>query len=208
MIQDIVDQVRSQLSPEDLGKVGSFLEQIKNEAQELYDSKKASDSESKNRKIKIREQDEQIQNLQIDNDKLKKEVDSFSTEEIEKERNLYKEKLSAFVNKERDAFSQWYNKVKEHPHWEKAKDEFIIPKKDDKEDWESLKEEDLEKNLASRNRLEKLEYFKADIKAQPAGDKFADIKTKDIASIYELRTKYGANSPQYQEALIKHKRGN
>lgn len=209
-IKELVDQVRSQLSSEESEKVGAFLEQIKNEAQALSDAKSASDSESKSRKLKIRDLEEKVENLELDIGGYKKKIESFDTTELEKERDTFKTKYSNLLKREQGTFISSFDKIKDHPKFEKAKAKFVIPEFDEEKKeykWDSLKTEDLEKNVESLNELNQLDYFADESTGgSPSGGKGTFPKVKEEVTheeLQEIKRKYGAFSDKYNAALKK-----
>ncbi len=204
-IKDLVDQVRSQISSEDSEKVSVLLEQIKNEATNLIASKAAVDSEAKDRRIKNREYESQVQGLEIERDEWKNKVEAFDDAPLHAELAKLKEKYNGVIVNQAKSFEVYYNSIKDHPNFEKAKNRFKLPAGDNGElDFSKLSPEDTEHNINAKSDLQQLEYF-GDIKpASPATGKTIIVDGKTIPSIeeaQELKERFGSTHPKYIEAV-------
>ena len=188
-LSEKVDQVRSQLSSEDLDKVGALLEEIKSEGISISDSLSAVNSESKNRKIKIKELQDQLETLSIERDDFKNKFEGFDTSTLENEREQYKKKYHSLLDGQRNAFAAALEKVKDHPNWDKAKSMFKMPEeKDGKIDWATLAPEDIEHNINKWSELEKLGYFESQQRGGPEGGKAGAYQpATEIKAIEEKR---------------------
>jgi hypothetical protein len=205
-IRELVDQVRSQVSSEDLEKVGVLLETIKNEATVLQEKKAAVDTESKDRRLKNRELEQTNETLIIERDEWKNKFESHDDTEIKQERDQYKNKYTELLKGQKTAFVGYIEKVKDDPRFENVKDEYHFPeKKDDKYDWESLSDEHLESNIAKANYHQKIEYFNVPAdKPNPPTGKTRTVDGVSIPSVEEceaLKQKYGSMHPQYIAAV-------
>lgn len=189
-LSEKLDQVRSQLSSEDLDKgLGALLEEIKGEAISLLDNLSAANSESKNRKIEIKSLKEKLENIEIERDDFKNKLDGFDTSGLENERNNYKDKYHSLLDKEKNAFAIAVGQIKEHPNWDKAKPLLKLPvEKDGKLDWASMSPEDTEYNVSKWNELQQLGYFgEVQVKGGPIGDKGGGYKpAADTNKILEM----------------------
>ncbi len=154
----LIGQVRSQLDDEGLSKVGSVLKEIEAGYNDTVDSLKAASSESKQRKIKIRELSSQVEDLEADITGLKKKSD---TSELETELNDLKEFKAGVQKQNRGRFEAEFNKIKGHANFEKASGEFTLPDPDDEGnyDFTSMSDEDVDRNMNSLGRLNRLDYF-------------------------------------------------
>lgn len=158
-IKESIDQVRSQLPDEALSKVGAVLENIKAEVQETEDRLSAANTESKNRKIKLREYETKIEDYDVRVTELQGKVDSYDDTPLKAERDKYKEKYDKTIANQKQSFISTFEQIQTHPNFETAKPRFVIPEKDGKPDWESMEIEVLEKNLNALNDLNQLNYF-------------------------------------------------
>jgi len=159
-IKESIDQVRSQLPDEALSKVGSVLENIKTEVQETEDRLSAANTESRNRKIKLREYETKIEDYDVRITELQGKVDSFDDTSLKTEVEQYKNKYNNLIGNQKQSFISSFEQIKIHPNFETAKSRFVIPdEKDGKPDWESMDVETLEKNLSALNDLNQLNYF-------------------------------------------------
>ena len=159
-----IEQVRSKLTDEQLSTVGSVLKEIESGFLELSNDLSAANSESKARKLKIRDLEKEKEDHEVKITELQGKIDSFDNEPLIKERDQYKIKYSNILNAQKQSFVTQFTKIQEHPNFEKAKSKFNIP--DIKEidgkqviDWDGLTEEQLEKNITVLNDLNSLEYF-------------------------------------------------
>ena len=203
-IKELIDQVRSQISSEDSEKVGILLEQIKNEASDLQSSKAAVDTESKNRRIKLRELESEIEGLKIERDDFKTKYDSFDDSPLKQRLQELESKYSSSLQTQVRSFQTFFDSVKDHPKFEKAKSRFKIPEGDNGAlDFSKLAPEDIEHNISVQNDLQQLEYFEAVHPSSPhTGKTIIDGKPVPTATEYqEIRQKYGIESPQAREAL-------
>lgn len=209
-IDEQVDQVRSQLPDEVKSKVGSVLETIRSEFADIEDRLSAANSESKKRKIKIRELEESREDLEATITQLNEKINSFDTTAIEQERDQYKNKYTSMLDTQKGHFKIQFEKITKHPKFEHAKNEFDVPMSDDGEiDWEKLTNEQLEKNISALNHLNSLNYFDEaqgdprNLTTSKATRSREEIKTaKDVI---DIRNQYGHNSPQYLKALKEHR---
>lgn len=159
-IKESIDQVRSQLPDEVVSKVGAVLENIKAEVQETEDRLNAANTESKNRKIKIREYESKIEDYDIKLTEMKTKVESFDDTPLKNQITQVTEKYNKLLNNQKQGFMSSYDQISKHPNFENAKTRFVIPEeKEGKLDWDSLETEALEKNLIALNDLNQLNYF-------------------------------------------------
>ena len=154
-----LDIVVSKLSPEQKADVGSVLKEIEAEIIDLQNSLKAANSEAAERrrasndlKTKMIEQEEDIEGYKS---QLAKVDDSPIKKELEAVKNKYKNVLGL----QKNSFKSVFPKIKDHTNFPRVKDRFILPEKDGVIDFDSIKDEDWEKNIATFNDLNSLEYF-------------------------------------------------
>ena len=187
----LLDQVRSKVSPEELDKVGSLLEQVKSRVKGHGDSWHATLAETMDRKEKLREYDRTIEKLNDELAKANSKLETFDTTELEQERDTYKEKYNSAFERLRKSLETSFDKIKDHPKWEKAQSQFKLPEiKDDKYDWGSLKPEDIEYNISKFDELQALEYFEiSQTPGGPEGGKEQPRQVLDRDAIWEKRAK-------------------
>jgi len=208
-IKDLIEQVRSQISSEDSEKVSVLLEQIKNEAVNLIASKAAVDTEAKDRRIKNRDLESQIQGLEIDRDDWKSKYESFDDTPLKTELNALREKYTGVLGNQVKSFEAFYNGIKDHPNFEKAKSKFKLPAGDNGElDFSKLASGDIEHNINVQNDLQQLEYFGEVSKVSPATGKTIIVDGKVIPSVAELqdiKARFGSTHPKYIEGIKLHR---
>ena len=211
-IKDLIEQVRSQISSEDSEKVSVLLEQIKNEATNLIASKAAVDTEAKDRRLKLREVESKLQDIEIERDEYKVKFESYDDTPLKKELNEVKDKYSNLIVNQAKSFETFFNVVKTHPKFEKAKSRFKLPPGDNGElDFSKLTPEDIEHNINVQNDLQQLEYFDEVSKITPdTGKRYFDGKPVPTPQeAMKIRAERGPNSPEYLQAaeLIRKSQG-
>lgn len=106
-------------------------------------------NESKTRKLKIREYEGQVEDLQIKLDALQSK-----NPELEKELTELREFKTNKAKEARNTWTTKFEKVKESPAFEKVKSRFII-----NDDWSSVSDEEIGKNLSKLAEYEELGIF-------------------------------------------------
>ena len=193
-IKDLIAQVSAKLPDEVKSEVGSILKSIENEAEDLQSSLTAANSESKGRKIELRELKTKLDDVDVEKGSLQKQIEELNEKlkdptkdkELEGLRNFKKQT----IQKNRQSFIAAFDKIKEHPNFEKAQSKFVIPEKDgeDKLDWSKIEDTDMEKNMNVLNDLNDLEYFAVENKGKPyAGQGGTATQVSDIKLINEKR---------------------
>ncbi len=207
-VKEQLEQVRSLVAPGKEEQASTILKTIENEFVDLSSGKSASDSESKGRKIKIREMDVQLEDKDIRIAELEKKINSFDDSAIKKERDNYAQKYKTALKWQQDIFVNNFGTIEKHPNFDTIlKSEFKIPEKDDKNyKWDSLKDEDWEHNITKYNELNKLKYFESSLKPSPDTSKGGRVTPKgEIVPTYDeaqkLKIEFGTDSPQYKRAL-------
>jgi ATP-dependent Clp protease ATP-binding subunit ClpA len=172
------------------------------------DEAKAAVSESMERKRKLREQKEEIENATIERDSWKTKFESHDDSVIIKERDTYKEKWNGYINTVQDSFNSFYERSKETPAWEKVKSEYIIP-----EEGKTLTPEEIENNVSKMTYHQKLGLFEQQLNVRPTppAEKpftFSGDKAPTVAEYYKIRNEYGPGSYEAIQAMAlieKHK---
>lgn len=204
-LKNVIDRVRSKIPDEALSEVSSDLKAIESGYLEVSDSARVASSEAKDRKIKLREKDSDIENLTIERDEWKTKYESFDDSDLKSERDKYKEKYDNYIKTQKSAFQDFFKNAIDKPAWNKVKEEYILPDKDgDDFKWDDLKADELEKNINNMNYHTKLELFKTE-KQSPdvnTGKQFIEGKQVPTSEEYQnIRNEYGVHSPQAMEAL-------
>jgi len=153
-IKALLAQVRQQLGDEAVAKVGTVLKEIETGVEDLVDSLKAANAESKARKTKIRELEDIKSEMEEQLEKLKKEQNA---EELAALRE-FKQKT---LNSQRVSLGKQIEQISKHPNFPKAEKLLKLPEADAKgnRDYTKMSDEDLEFNLAKLQELNELEYF-------------------------------------------------
>jgi hypothetical protein len=211
-VKELVDRVRSKLTDEQLSDVGSDLEQIKSGYLEKVGEWKAVTAESIERKGKIRNMTEELENVTIERDSWKTKFESHDDSELIQERDAYKEKWSNYITTKKDSFVEWIDTVKETEPWGKVKNEYVIPEEND---WDKLKPEDIEKNVTRMEYHQTLGLFENVTKPDPKPPtnkpfEFSNQKVPTTEEINQIMEQHGWNSDEFRRAKLivdKHKRG-
>jgi len=153
-IKALLTQLRQQLGDEAVAKVSSVLKEIETGVDDIVDSLKAANAESKNRKTKIHELEELKSDLEGQLEALKKENNA---EELNKLREFRQNYLTA----QRQNLGKEIENISKHPNFVKAEKLLKLPEADAKgvRDFSKLTDEDLEYNLSKLQELNALEYF-------------------------------------------------
>lgn len=153
-IKALIEQVRSQLGDEAVAKVNSVLKEIETGVNDLVDSLKAANAESKTRKTKIRELEEAKSDLEAQLETLKKEN---NTEELKTLRDF----KANYLQSQREHLAKEIEKISKHANFPKAEKLLKLPAPDAKgnRDWTKMPDADLEYNLTKLHELQELDYF-------------------------------------------------
>ena len=204
-LRSILDRVRSKIPDEALSEVSSDLKAIESGYLEVSDSAKVASSESKDRKLKLRELNDELENIKIERDDWKKKFDEYDDTDLKKERDTYKQKYQNFLEDQKSAFQDFFKKASSSDAWKRVADEYKIPDKEgDEYKWESLDPDALENNISKMNYHNKLGLFETQqVKPTPnTGKVFFDGKPVPTTQEYnEIREKYGPGSVQAREAM-------
>jgi hypothetical protein len=156
-IKEVVQEIRTRLGEEELPKVETYLKEIERNFLSVVDDLKAANAESKSRKLKLRELQEQLENVQAEAEKLK---DTSALDELKKENEQLKEFQKQIFNQNKEKFMKEFSEIAKHPAFEKIKDKIKLPEPDG-ENWkfESLTDEDVQYNLQKLNEYKELGIF-------------------------------------------------
>jgi len=189
-IKALLTQVRQQIGDEAVAKVSSVLKEIETGVEDLVDSLKAANSESKNRKTKIRELEDSKSDLEGQIETLKKETNA---DELKTLREFKQKSLTS----QRQNLGKEIEKISKHPNFAKAEKLLKLPTADAKgvRDYSQMPDTDLEFNIAKLQELNDLDYFEqSDTTKSVHGDKTSVTsesfkeKVKAAKSIKELET--------------------
>lgn len=191
-IKVLIEQVRSQLDGEVVEKVNSVLKEIETGTIDVIDSLKAASSESKGRKIKIRELEEKVSDFEMQVETLSKDNDK--TELLAENERLKTFKADVF-KRQRESFKGKIDSVKTHANFERAAKLLKLPEpdKDGEYDFSNMQDSDFEFNIIKLSELDALDYFGGDTQKKTVhGDKTnnapVDLKDKisEAKSVAEL----------------------
>jgi len=189
-IKALLAKIRQQIGDEAVAKVSSVLKEIETGVEDLADSLSTANTESKNRKIKIRELEGAKGDFEGQLETLKKENNS---EELKTLREFKQNSL----NSQRDNFSKEIEKISKHPNFVKAETLLKLPAPDAKgvRDFSKIADADLEFNMSKLSELNALDYFATGKNQQAVhGDKTNIVtqsfqeRVKAAKSIKELET--------------------
>jgi len=201
-VKEVIDRVRSKLTDEQLSDVGADLEQIKSGYLEKIGEVKAAVAESMERKKKIREMTENVEDLTLDRDDWRKKFESHDDSALIEERDSYKQKWQNHLSMQRGLFEKFYESAKESDTWKKVSDEYKIPEDGS---WDKLESSDIENNIEKMNYHKKLGLFDSEQpKPKPPLEKsfkFSDDKVPTVQEYNEIRKQYGPNSYEAKKAM-------
>jgi len=173
-ITKVMAQVRAKITDTDLLKaVGADLSDIERGYINLQEAKSSVDTESKNRKLEIREDlkpkidtmETEIAKLKKDNETLKNDTSSEALKTENTELKTFKETV---LTDRRTSFVKSFSEIAKSEKFGKVVAEFKLPehKTEDgkKFDYSTLKfddmsEDDMNSNVTSLERLNRIEYF-------------------------------------------------
>lgn len=187
-IKDKIAEIRKALPAEEIAKVENILKDVENEEKilnnnlsETQSDLHSANSESKGRKIELKKVKALLDDKDIEIDELKGKTDH---SELTEENESLKEYKNKILKEQKTVFINSYERIKDHPNFEKAKARFIIPElKDEKLDWETVKSDDMEANINTFNDLNSLDYFKSDDNRTVDGDRFNRGSSEKLAEI-------------------------
>ena len=135
-LQDIFEQISSKVDDDNKDKVGSLLKDVERRYNNLQDDVKSANSESKNRKLKIRELEEKLTDSEI---KIEGLSNNTEFEEMKKQNENLKTFQKTVHEQERANYENNYNTFSKHASFEKIKDKIAVPEQDgDKTDFSKI----------------------------------------------------------------------
>lgn len=153
-IKALLAQVRQLIGDEAVAKISSVLKEIETGVEDLVDSLKTANTESKNRKIKIRELEDSKSDLEGQLETLKKENNA---EELTTLREFKQKTLTS----QRESLGKQIETISKHPNFAKAEKLLKLPAADAKgvRDYSKMPDADLEFNVSKLQELNDLDYF-------------------------------------------------
>ena len=117
------------------------------EMEDLRDTIKHVNTESKQRKLKIRELEGNLEDKDTEMETLKGKDQSEEVKTLQTKLKGYEEAEVEKIKTKAQGFIDKYDKLKDHADWETCKSKFKIPEeKDGKLDWDSVDINDVAKN--------------------------------------------------------------
>lgn len=166
-IAKLTDRIKSEVDKDKLEAITPVLKEIEIGVVSLIENVKDASAESKARKLKIREMQSQINDMDVDIDDLRKKADTSELLAQLKELETFK----AGVQEEtRQSFLNRFNTVKEDPRFEKASTFLKLPEagENGEMDFENISNEDMAHNLTELKKLDQLDYFSNEEKPREA----------------------------------------
>lgn len=164
-ITNALEQVSSKLGDEKLPEVETVLTEIKTEfgrlgkeVSELQGALKSANHESMTRRIELNKVNQALSEKDM---KIEELLNDSGSKELKKEIEGLREFKDGVIAKNRQGFVDGFSKVVEHPNFEKAKDEFVLPTPNDKGEYnfKDVSDEDMDLNVTAFNRLNRIEFF-------------------------------------------------
>lgn len=166
-IAKLTDRIKSEVDKDKLEAITPVLKEIEIGVVSLIENVKDASAESKARKLKIREMQGQINDMDVDIDDLRKKADTSELTAQLKELETFK----AGVQEEtRKSFLNRFNAVKEDPRFEKASTFLKLPEagENGEMDFESITNDEMAHNLTELKKLDQLDYFSNEEKPREA----------------------------------------
>lgn len=184
-VNELLTSIKSQLGEDNATTINPLLKEIEAEYNDVLDSLKAANTESKNRKLKLRELESEKEEWET---KLSELQDKADTSHLESELQELREYKQTVFKNNRDSFINRFAEISKHPNFEIAKSKFNVPeKKGEKLDWESLEEDKMAANIKQLKELDDLKYFSAQNTFRPNGNKFTDVTPQEKSPVYKSK---------------------
>jgi hypothetical protein len=157
-LTEILAKIRAAVGEESTPKIDGLLKQIEAGFASVADDLKAANAESKERKIKIRDLTGQLDDATL---KVKDLDGKANNPDLAKEMADLKQFKADALKTKRAAFSGEFATVAKHPNFEKAKEQFKLPKPADDGtfDFSKSTDEEIAHNMAKLDEYRKIGYF-------------------------------------------------
>jgi len=164
-VKEILAKIRAAAGEEIAPKIDGLLGNIEAEFTNITDDLKAANAESKERKLKIRELTGQLEEA---GEKVKEYEGKVNDPALKQEFDALKQFKADVLKGRRDSFAGEFAKIIKHPNFEKAKEQFKLPKPTEAGEYDFSKsaDADIEHNLAKMAEYQKIGFFGEE---QPAG---------------------------------------
>jgi len=164
-LDEVLEQLLNEIPEENRDKAEKLVGQLAGEWNGLIDDLKAANAESKERKLNIRELTGQLEEA---GEKVKEYEGKVNDPALKQEFDALKQFKADVLKGRRDSFAGEFAKIIKHPNFEKAKEQFKLPKPTEAGEYDFSKsaDADIEHNLAKMAEYQKIGFFGEE---QPAG---------------------------------------
>lgn len=166
-LDEALEQLLEEIPEENRGKAEKIIGQVADEWNGLIDDLKAANAESKERKLKLREMQTQLDEA---GEKVKEFEGKVNDPAQKQELDALKQFKADVLKVRRESFSGEFAKIAKHPNFEKAKEQFKLPKPSESGEYDFTKaaDADIEHNLAKMAEYNKIGFF-GETEQSPAG---------------------------------------
>ena len=157
-IAKLTDRIKSEVDKDKYEVITPILKEIEVGVISLIENVKDASAESKARKLKIREMQTTIGDMDVDIDELRKKSDTSELTAQIKDLEVFK---SGVQEETRISFLNRFNTVKDDPRFEKASAFLKLPEvgEDGKLNFSDTSNDDIAHNLTELKKLDQLDYF-------------------------------------------------
>lgn len=164
-VKEILAKIKAAAGEEIAPKIDGLLKSVEAEFATITDDLKAANAESKERKLKIRELTGQLEET---GEKVKEYEGRVNDPALKQEFDALKQFKSDVLKGRRESFAGEFAKITKHPNFEKAKEQFRLPKPTESGEYDFTKaaDADIEHNMQKMSEYQKIGFFGEE---QPAG---------------------------------------
>lgn len=157
-VKELLAKIKAAVGEENAPKIDGLLKSVEAEFSSLSDDLKAANAESKERKLKIRELTGQLEET---GEKVKEFEGKVNDPALKQELDALKQFKADVLKGRRDSFAGEFAKITKHPNFEKAKEQFRLPKPTEAGEYDFTKaaDADIEHNLAKMAEYQKIGFF-------------------------------------------------
>ena len=167
-LKEVLAKIKAAAGEEAAPKIDSLLRQVEAEFATIADDLKAANAESKERKLKLRELQTQLDEA---GEKVKDYEGKVNDPALKQELEALKQFKGDVLKARRGTFAAEFGEVVKHANFEKAKEQFKLPKPSDsgEYDYTKLSDADIEHNMAKLDEYRKIGFFAAETAPPPGG---------------------------------------
>jgi predicted nucleic acid-binding Zn-ribbon protein len=164
-VKEILAKIKAAAGEEIAPKIDGLLKSVEAEFATITDDLKAANAESKERKLKIRELTGQLEET---GEKVKEYEGRVNDPALKQEFDALKQFKADVLKGRRESFAGEFAKITKHPNFEKAKEQFRLPKPTESGEYDFTKaaDADIEHNMQKMSEYQKIGFFGEE---QPAG---------------------------------------